>query len=310
MKGAATVAALKRVVETKPTLFIDEADAAFGGGREYAEALRGLLNEGFYQGGRVTFCVPGPKDVWGVATVSVFCPKAIAAIGHLPDTVEDRSIPIRLRRRLPGETVEKFRRRAVHAHSELLLKRLENWGEAITHALLDARPEAPEELEDRASDVWEPLLAIADEAGGDWPSEARMAAVALSTSDEHDEESLGIRLLRDVRDVFDEERMSSRDLVVALNRLEASPWGGPSRVWGHSLDPRDLARLLKPYNIGPRSVRIEGASPPNPQGYRISDFQDAWGRYLEEKPDEADTSDTGNVEAVGTVGGPGVEVPF
>jgi len=60
----------------------------------------------------------------------------------------------------------------------------------------------PEELHDRAADSWEPLLAIADRAGGSWPMRARLAAVALS-SEEDMPASAGIRLLADVREVFD-----------------------------------------------------------------------------------------------------------
>ena len=42
-----------------------------------------------------------------------------------------------------------------------------------------ARPDMPLGIEDRNADVWEPLLAIAEAAGGDWPQRAREAAIAL-----------------------------------------------------------------------------------------------------------------------------------
>ena len=40
-------------------------------------------------------------------------------------------------------------------------------------------PGAPEGIEDRDADVWEPLLAVAELAGGHWPERARVAAVPL-----------------------------------------------------------------------------------------------------------------------------------
>ena len=53
----------------------------------------------------------------------------------------------------------------------------------------------------RAEDVWEPLIAVADLAGGDWPARARKAAAALTAEDDTDT-TLGARLLADLRDVF------------------------------------------------------------------------------------------------------------
>ncbi len=61
----------------------------------------------------------------------------------------------------------------------------------------------PDGIEDRNADVWEPLLAVADVADGTWPERARLAAVALVADLQERKESLGIRLLSDVREVFD-----------------------------------------------------------------------------------------------------------
>ena len=73
-------------------------------------------------------------------------------------------------------------------------------------------------VDDGARDGWEPLFAIADVAGGDWPSRARTSAVLLKV--DHDEasddaESLSLHLLRDLRDVFDAARWLVRS---------GSPW--------------------------------------------------------------------------------------
>ena len=91
----------------RPTLLLDESDAAFKGEKEYAEALRGLLNTGHRRGGKSTVCV-GQGAELSYKDFSTYCAKAIAGIGKLPDTVADRSLPIRLERRAPGEQAERF----------------------------------------------------------------------------------------------------------------------------------------------------------------------------------------------------------
>ena len=114
------------------------------------------------------------------------------------------SIPIELQRRRPTERVERFRLRKVGTEALPLQEAAATWAEAHLEALAEAKPELPEELDDRPQHIIEPLLAIADEAGGEWPKRAREAAVALLTGEHReDSESLGVRLLRDTRHVFD-----------------------------------------------------------------------------------------------------------
>jgi hypothetical protein len=98
----------RKIDAERPTLLLDESDAAFKGDREYAEALRGVLNSGHRRGGKTTVCVGQGAEI-GFKDFSTYCPKAIAGIGKLPDTVQSRSIPIRLKRRAPGERIERFR---------------------------------------------------------------------------------------------------------------------------------------------------------------------------------------------------------
>ena len=122
--GRTTAAVLPRKIDAdRPTLLLDESDAAFGGDKEYAEALRGVLNTGHRRGGRTTVCVGQGANI-GFKDFSTFCPKAIAGIGKLPDTVADRAIPVRLERRAPGERVDRFRRREVEPQAQQLRQRL------------------------------------------------------------------------------------------------------------------------------------------------------------------------------------------
>jgi hypothetical protein len=286
LTGRVTAAVLvRKVAEEAPALLLDESDAAFKGEREYAETLRGVLNAGFRRGGVASLCV-GQGANLSYKDFPVFCPKVIAGIGKLPDTVADRSIPIELRRRRPSEKVERFRLRKVGPEALPISRDVRAWAQAHLDSLSTAEPDLPDELDDRAQDIMEPLLAIADEVGGEWPERSRRAAVGLLTGEEReDAESLGIRLLRDVRGVFDDkggERLPTGKLLEALNAMEEAPWGS---LRGEALDARGLARLLKPYGVKPEKLR-EGED--TFRGYRRASFEDAWVRYLSVSPGEAE----------------------
>jgi len=288
--GRVTAAVLVRKLARTPppTLLLDESDAAFKGDREYAEALRATLNAGCRRGGVASLCVKVGGD-YDLRDFPVFGPKAIAGIGRLPDTVADRAIPILLKRRAPNEQVVRFRQREAQPLAEYLREGLAQWASTNMESLKTARPDMPDSLDDRAEEGWEPLLAIADAAGGDWPERARRAAVALSAGEEREEDSLGVRLLRDIQLVFTErgtDRLSSEDLVAALNEMDEAPWGD---LRGKPLDKRSLARRLRPYEIRPKQVRVGDRTL---KGYMREDFHDAWARYLPHILDIAPESET------------------
>jgi hypothetical protein len=278
LTGRVTPAALVRKVDAEaPTLLLDESDAAFRGDREYSEALRGLLNSGWRRGGKATVCAKKGGD-WVTRDFSTFCPKAIAGIGNLPDTIVDRAIPIEMKRKTVGENAARFRWREVCEVVGRLREDLAASCSVSLPVLTSARPEMPRELDDRAADIWEPLLAIADAAGGDWPGRARAAALTLSAGRARNDESIGIRLLSDIRDVFsdrDTDRLTTVSLLEALNTSEEALWGD---FRGRPLDSRWLSRLLRPYGVKPKTVRLDGRTP---KGYLKADFCDAWARYLD-----------------------------
>lgn len=287
LTGRVTAAVLVRKTSAEqPTLLLDESDAAFKADREYAEALRGILNTGFRRGGVTSLCV-GQGANLTYKDFPVFCPKAIAGIGRLPDTVADRSIPIELRRRRATEKVERFRLRKAAAAALELQRAAAAWAEAHLEDLKGREPDLPDELDDRAQDIIEPLLAIADAVGGEWPEKARRAARTLLAGEEReDSESLGVRLLRDLRGIFDNEKaeqLGTSTLLEKLCALDEAPWGS---LRGEPLDPRGLARLLKPYGARSTTLR-EGEA--TFKGYRRASFEDAWARYVvEEDRDEAE----------------------
>jgi len=281
--GRATAAVLVRKIDKEhPTLLLDESDAAFKGEKEYAEALRGLLNTGYRATGRASLCVGQGASIT-YRDFSTFGPKAIAGIGELPDTVASRAVPVRLERRARGEHVEAWRERRGRESAAPLHERAEAWAASVGQTLHHAEPEPPRELGDRAQDTAEPLLAIADLAGGDWPERARAALVALHGERPMEAGSPGVRLLADVRTVFDGrnvDRLATADLLEGLHGLEDAPWSDWSR--GRPLAARGLGDLLRPYRVRSRTVRLDDEG--TAKGYKREQFEDAWKRYTPVPP--------------------------
>ena len=273
--GHVTAAVLVRKIDAvAPTLLLDESDAAFSGDETYTEALRGVLNTGYERGGCHSMCI-GQGATITYQDFSTFCPKAIAGIGRLPDTVEDRSIPIRLKR-APRGTVERFRKRTAEIQVQEQVAQIAAWCKSHVEELKKARPAIPTALSDRQADVCEPLLAIADAVGGEWPKSARKALLKLCVGAQANDGSIGVRLLQDIQTVFTEKKvheMASVALCDSLALIEVSSWG----EWSHGkpISPAKLARLLKEFDIYPTPF-------PGGQirGYRLSDFREAFSRYI------------------------------
>ena len=282
LTGRVTPAVLVRKIDAcAPTLLLDETDAAFKSDPQYAQALRGILNSGYRFGAKVSLCVGEgagiePKDF------HAFGPKALAGIGELPDTVADRSIPIRLKRKARGEgEVERFRYRLVKSEAEQLYTANAEWSAGNLDSLRSAQPLLPQEISDRQQDCVEPLLAIADAAGGDRPVRAREAVVQVLAGEGREDGSIRVMLLADIRRVFEAraaDKLTSKELLDVLVDNESSPWPEFSR--GKPLSASVLARLLRPFGIAPRTIRIGEATP---KGYICSDFADSWSRYLPQR---------------------------
>lgn len=194
-------------------------------GGDYSEALRGLLNSGYRRRGTSSVCV-GHGANTTCRDFSTFAAKAIAGIGRLPDTVADRSIPIMQRRRMASESVHRWRDRDGRAEAAPIADRLARWAHSAVPWLRTARPALPDRLDDRAADVWEPLLAIADSAGEPWRIRARHAAESLHSA-ARDTDSV-VELLTDIRAVFSTHQGEVIATSVLLDRLvdaEDRPWG-------------------------------------------------------------------------------------
>jgi len=294
--GRTSAAALVRKIASEgPTLLLDETDATFKQNQEYTEALRGILNSGYARGGCATLCV-GKGSEQHVEDFSTFGAKALAGIGRLPDTLSDRSIPIALKRKLPGAHVERLRRRQVEPAGQALAHKCASWAQEHLETLKKARPELPDCLSDRRQDVVEPLLAIADQAGGDWPSRSRTAIGEIFDGPGAEDQSIRVQLLTDIRMAFEErqaDKMTTDDLIEDLAKFESSPWAELNH--GKPISRHGLSRILRAFQIAPRVIRVEDKTP---RGYHRDQFAEAWSMYLPSySPNQTATSQQSSIHA-------------
>jgi hypothetical protein len=267
-------AGLFRTISAGPiTLLIDEVDAVFHPrAAGSAQDLRAMLNAGYRRGATVVRCVGDGKNMQ-VQPFPVFAPVALAGIGALPDTIQDRSIVLRLKRRAPGEVVAKLRRRDVTPEASQLRDRVARWCGARISILAASVPDAPEALSDRAADIWEPLFAIADLVDDSWSQRARHASLELSAAAADVEQSQLFRLLLDLHEMFEvtgRDRLRTSEILDGLHAMDESPWGD----W---LNSRVLAKKLRAIEVRPRAIR-DGTDVF--KGYSRQDLDDSFSRYL------------------------------
>ncbi|MEV6020967.1 DUF3631 domain-containing protein [Streptomyces sp. NPDC051997] len=287
----ASAAALFRSVSGidggRPTILFDEIDTIFGPKAGDNEQLRGFINAGHARGRPVYRCV-GDGSNQQVQGFPSYCAVAVAGLGSLPDTILTRSVIIRMRRRARNEKAEPFRSRIHVREGNEIRDRLAKWAETVEKQVAGVFPALPEGITDRPADVWEPLLAVADAAGGNWPRRAREACVALvSASRANDKGSIGIRLLTDLRDhvLNGIDRLPTVAILDRLNALDDAPWADLN---GRPLDNRRLSKMLSEYAtadgdpIGSRNIKTGGSVL---KGYYASDLRDAWARYCPPPPE-------------------------
>ncbi|ROQ82497.1 uncharacterized protein DUF3631 [Streptomyces sp. CEV 2-1] len=280
-----------------PTLLVDEADTIFGPKAGDKEDLRGLLNAG-HQRNRPAWRISGPEHK--PTAFPTFAMAALAGIGDLPDTIMDRAIVIRMQKRKPGERITPFRSRYSVPELHALRDRLADWLVPLRDTVAGAVPKMP--VEDRAADTWEPLVIVADLAGGHWPARARAACLAMTRNEvvQDEQTTLKTRLLRDIRRVFDQESgkeaLRSQDLLAVLIQDAEAPW---AEYGTKGMNAYHLANLLRDFGISPANYRFENGR--QAKAYARNQFVDSWARYC---PDPAPSVPTTEVPARPTQGKP------
>jgi hypothetical protein len=272
-------ALFREIADSRPILLWDEIDSIFGSRKasEANENKRALLNAGYERGIRA-IRMERSRCGFEKITFDPFCPKILAGIGRLPETIVDRSIPILIHRRLKTQSCQKYRRQDRDL-AKPLHDALQTWSEnaELRRTLQASRPEMPDRLTDRQEDIWEPLLAIADSIGGDVPRLARSAAVALCGGG--DELSYGADQLSAIRKIVGEQdRISSADLISGLWEAEALP----SRFLedeepNHKKIGHWLSKFIKSY--GGKAARPIRFGDEALRGYEAADLNTIFDRY-------------------------------
>jgi hypothetical protein len=298
LSGNISPAALYRAVEAwQPTLLIDEADTFAA----LSDELRGILNAGHTR--ETAYVIRAEGDNNEPRMFSTWAPKAVAAIGHLPDTIEDRSVRVVLSRK-PTSVVKRdaFDAEQVRADCLPVRKKLVRFVLDNLDAISSVSVERPAGLHDRAWNNWRPLLMLAAAAAPEWLERATGAAVALS-GDDAAEEDYGVLALRHVWQLVEPvEKMATIDVLKELVKREDAPW---AKWWEAKLakdEPKtpaaSLSRLLKPFGIRPKQLWIEEA---NVRGYEADDFKsDTCAPYLEKDARDAKDARTESSSQAGS----------
>ncbi len=287
LSGNISASAVFRAVEAwKPTLLIDEADSF----ATMNDALRGIVNAGHTRD--TAFVIRSEGDTNEPRVFSTWAPKVIAAIGRLPDTIEDRSIRIVLARKPTSITTrDAFDPETVKAACDPVRRRIARFVLDSITAISTAEIERPDGLHDRGWNNWRPLLTVAAAAGGDWPARARSAAQVLSGANaDGDSEDVGTLALQHVWQVLEPAgRLATADILAHLVGKDEGPWA----KWWESAFARGelkgpsarLAKLLKPFGVKPKQLWIDDA---NTRGYDADDWRtDTVSPYLEKDARDA-----------------------
>ncbi len=274
----ASEAAIYRAIKRwGPSFCFDEFDSILAD--DDKAALRSVINSGHTRGQGVLRCIGDDKVPELFPT---FAPKVIGMVGRkLPPATLSRCIFIEMRRRKKSEPIDKFKHQD---DSELadLRRRLRRWSMDNEDALRNAAPSIPDELANRRADNWKLQLAIADLCSGveGYAEKARAAAVKIETGS--DNRTLGVRLLADIKALFDASPkallpcMHSAYIVKRLVDDPEKSWGEAFK--GKPLTQNRLARALGAYGIVSQNVTPPGGT--EAKGYYRSQFEEAWSCYL------------------------------
>ena len=284
-------ALFRSIAKWQPALIVDEADDALGDNPD----LRSVINSGWTRGQGVIRCHPDTREP---ELFSTFAPKVVAMKGrNLPDTTLSRAIIITMKPRRasnPNEHAADFN----HCDNETFVRlrsQLMRWTGDNAEAVGAATPEIPSGFHNRRRANWVPLLAIAEAGGGEWKTAAWTAARAIEAVADTFDPSIGVELLRAVKGAFEArgtDRITSAGLITDLVADETAPWATYNK--GKPISQRQVAGLLKPYGIKPKTIRLDDGG--YPKGYLLEWFTDVFERFCTssspQTPNSSATSST------------------
>ena len=226
------------------------------GDKDRFDALITVLNVGFERGGVVSR-LEKRGDRFVEEPYEVYAPRVLAGIAGLKETLEDRALPLFMLRRRTSEPVARLNRTS-DAEAQALRDRcslacLTRIREIVEAAELATTALEREGIDDRAVDLWAPLVAMAFVADheDDRGRSRQILDVARELGTARDADAEGgttARLLQALGEIRAEsgEAPAPAELLAAL-RARAG--------WEWVKSTRRLAGLLNPLGIGRRQVR-------------------------------------------------------
>jgi hypothetical protein len=215
----------------------------------------------------------------GLKKYSCWCPKVIAMIGQVPDTIADRSIVVPMSRKLTTETCAPL----AELNTTEIKARCARFALDMAQFISESGKIRGEGLNDRAADTFDPLYVIARLAGAGWEQKLHAAALALNANAQSQQS--GAELLSDIVAIFilsGREKLFSRILA---NTLRDGGCGMRSFALKYaSINEYRISQILRPYGIKPSTIRI--GKEVN-KGYNVSQFHEAITRYVPEADAEA-----------------------
>lgn len=281
-------AIMNMLTEERATIMIDEADLLFGNRGTGHRALRTVLNSGYTRGTYVTRARE---------RVDCFAPVAFAGLASSlrgnPElqALRTRTIMIDMRKRRDSDRIEPYRPRMHRPTMDAVQAALASWAQHqdVLPLLADSWPDLPEGISDRTAQIWEPLLAIADVAGGEWPERCIRAALSMTKGGNRNEPELtpGERIISDIERIrFGAALLPTDQIIRRLYDIPDGPW---RTLWPDSIGARrELAALLAQHGVTVRKMRYEGIPL---QCYVFTDYPDIFDCSGHSSPEHDQGSD-------------------
>ena len=224
-----------------------------------------MLNSGFQQGGSVGRLEKDRDGNFREVSFETYAPRAIAGINKLADTLEDRAIVLMMQRKLAREKTERFSRAGLEADAQTLRDRCYRW--ALTHAqdlhevyeAADTTFVTMNDLDDRARDLWEPLISIAaviDTERADPHNSVTTTLVGLAQDlslvrDGQADTSSTVQVTRALLEIVGHDQVLKIGSTELTDKLKAI-------LGWEKLSPKGTAALLSPIGIVPTLTKQDG----------------------------------------------------
>jgi Protein of unknown function (DUF3631) len=270
------------IEQEEPTLLFDETDQWLARQSGYSSGMRrelmGILNDGYTEDAYVWRQVDHVTKKYPVYVVAGF-----GGIGHLSATMESRCAILNMEQKPKHVHLRQWDPKKFGAEAREINKSIAAWARSKGPEL-DPEPPVPSALgENRAYQIWLPLISIGDLEGKLWGTRVRAAALKMVCGiSSKPRLTPAQQLILAVADNTNADGfMPTGELIQFLVALRDN---GDYIPWAKWLDDpvsaaRQLAALLRPHNIVSFQKWMDGE---NRRGYGMGDFH-LWAERIRDK---------------------------